>query len=289
MKHTMGRRSVTVCLAVFAVGLLASGCDWYGLGFDSSHSGDNSGDTTITPANVSTLVAKFSASDGTTGPLTAQAAVNGVLYASNSGKLEAYSANGTTGCSGSPVVCASQWSYAPGPVGNLSDRRRRRLRLDIEPIGGLRRGGSDELLWHPEGVPTAVVGVGDVRDTHRVQRDGVRNDLRHSRSFRRKRHHELRRKPKGLFAGLDQFQRILRDGDGVGRDRLRAELPWWHPRWNRGARRQRHKRVLGQSQGVHALVGRRNELSRHRRICRCLRRSPLRRYFLLSRSPPVQQ
>ena len=120
MKHTMGRRSVTVCLAVFAVGLLASGCDWYGLGFDSSHSGDNSGDTTITPANVSTLVAKFSASDGTTGPLTAQAAVNGVLYASNSGKLEAYSANGTTGCSGSPVVCASLWSYAPGPVGNLS-------------------------------------------------------------------------------------------------------------------------------------------------------------------------
>jgi hypothetical protein len=116
MKHRTGRGSVTACLAVFTVGLLASGCDWAQLGFDPSHSGDNSGDTTITPANVSTLTAHFSATDGTTGPLTAQSVVNGVLYATNAGSLEAYSASGTTGCSGSPTGCSPLWSYSPGPL-----------------------------------------------------------------------------------------------------------------------------------------------------------------------------
>ena len=80
------------CLAVFAGGLLASGCDWAQLGFDSSHAGYNQFDTTITPANVSTLVAHFSATDGTTGTVTPQAVVNGILYASNATGIKAYSA-----------------------------------------------------------------------------------------------------------------------------------------------------------------------------------------------------
>ncbi len=117
MKHMIGRGSVTACLAVFAVGLLASGCDWAQLGFASSHTGYNQFDTTITPTNVSTLVAHFSATDGTTGKVTPQAVVNGVLYVSNASGLEAYSASGTTGCSGSPSTCAPLRSYATGALG----------------------------------------------------------------------------------------------------------------------------------------------------------------------------
>ncbi len=55
MKHLTRRRSVGASLAVLAVGLLASGCDWYGFGYQSSLNWDNAGETTITPANVSTL------------------------------------------------------------------------------------------------------------------------------------------------------------------------------------------------------------------------------------------
>jgi len=44
-----------------------------------------------------------------------QAVVNGILYASNATGIEASSANVSTGCSGSPIVCAPLWTYAGGP------------------------------------------------------------------------------------------------------------------------------------------------------------------------------
>jgi hypothetical protein len=101
-----------------AIGLLASGCDWNQLGFSSGHSGDNAGETSITPTNVSTLTEHFSASDETGDDATPDAVVNGVLYASDAAGVEAYSANGTTGCSGSSTVCSPLWSYATGAIGN---------------------------------------------------------------------------------------------------------------------------------------------------------------------------
>ena len=110
MRRTL-RSHAAVGLAVLAVGVLASGCDWYQLGALAGLSGDNSFEPTITPANVSTLVAHFNATDGTMGIVTPQAVVNGVLYASDAGGLEAYSANGGTDCSGSPLTCAPMWSY----------------------------------------------------------------------------------------------------------------------------------------------------------------------------------
>ena len=69
------------------------------------------------PRDLSTLVAHFNATDGTMGIVTAQAVVNGVLYASDAGGLEAYSANGGTDCSGSPLTCAPMWSYTTGSLG----------------------------------------------------------------------------------------------------------------------------------------------------------------------------
>jgi hypothetical protein len=99
-------------MAVLAVGLLAGGCDWVQFAGSTQLNGDNA-ETAITPSNVSTLAAQFAATDGSTGGVTPQAVVNGILYASNASGLEAYSATGSTGCSGSPTTCTPLWSY-PG-------------------------------------------------------------------------------------------------------------------------------------------------------------------------------
>jgi hypothetical protein len=73
----------------------------------------------ITPANVSTLTSKFTLSTGrkANGPLAVEAEVNGILYVASYGITASYgtggniptvyvfSANGTTGCGGTPITC----------------------------------------------------------------------------------------------------------------------------------------------------------------------------------------
>lgn len=116
MRQLRSRRSIGVGLAVLSVGLLASGCDWVGFGNGTQRNGAVF-ETSITPANVSTLAAQFSAADGTSF-VAPKAVVNGILYGySSANGLEAYSAGGTTGCSGAPAVCAPLWGYA-GSVGS---------------------------------------------------------------------------------------------------------------------------------------------------------------------------
>jgi hypothetical protein len=118
MMGRFSKRSVGACMAVLAVGLLASGCDWVQLAGNTQLNGDNTGETAITPSNVSTLAQQFSASDGSTGVMTPQAVVNGILYASDANGLEAYSATGSTKCSGAIRGCrfrpraAWRWSIA---------------------------------------------------------------------------------------------------------------------------------------------------------------------------------
>jgi hypothetical protein len=115
----MGRfskRTIGACLAVLAVGLLAGGCDWVQFGAYSGLNGDNAADTAITPSNVSTLAEQFSASDASTGAVTPQAEVNGILYVSNANGIEAYSATGSTGCAGSPTTCTPLWTYQGASV-----------------------------------------------------------------------------------------------------------------------------------------------------------------------------
>ena len=60
MNHAVCRRFAGGFLAVLAVGLLTSGCDWAQFGAWSSAYGDNFGESAITPSNVSTLTQKFS-------------------------------------------------------------------------------------------------------------------------------------------------------------------------------------------------------------------------------------
>jgi hypothetical protein len=113
MRDRSTGRSVWICIAVLALALLAGGCDWNQLGGDTALNGDNAFDTTITPSNVSTLTEQFVAADGSAGTVTPRAVVDGILYASDAAGLEAYSATGSSGCSGSPTTCVPLWTY-PG-------------------------------------------------------------------------------------------------------------------------------------------------------------------------------
>lgn len=109
-----GRRSLGAALAVLTIGILASGCDWYQFGYVSGHTGDNALDTTITTSNASSLTLKYTATTGATAPLKAEAVVNGVLYASDTSALYAFSADGTTDCSGTPISCSPLWTASLG-------------------------------------------------------------------------------------------------------------------------------------------------------------------------------
>ena len=68
---------------------------------------------------MSTLTLKFTATTGATTPIAVDAEVNGVLYATSTGlttgsgeipTLYTYSADGTTGCGGTPITCTPLWT-----------------------------------------------------------------------------------------------------------------------------------------------------------------------------------
>ena len=140
--------------------------------------GDNALDTTITPANVSTLTAKFAASDGTSASEAPQAVVNGILYAAEPSAVNAYSANGTTGCSGSPTMRTAvdlrhrfhDWNDQRGEWDAL------RRRWSGSP--SLRRQRADRLLGDPDSLPTRVGGHGEPPPTESngLQRECVCDD-----------------------------------------------------------------------------------------------------------------
>jgi hypothetical protein len=142
MRTLVSRRSIGVCLAVLAVGLVASGCDWTQFGYGSGHDG-YSPDSTITPANVSSLALQFTLSTGAGGDITGEAEANGVLYVvfypstASPVTLDAFSANGTTGCSGTPVTCNPLWSASLGVASNgLSSSSKIAVDNGVVYVGG---------------------------------------------------------------------------------------------------------------------------------------------------------
>ena len=97
MRHLFRRRSMGACLAVLAVGLLASGCDWSQFGFDPGGSRFNNTESVISTANVSTLVQRFSAPTGAAIHFSSPAIANGVVYiGSEDDKLYAFNASSGT-------------------------------------------------------------------------------------------------------------------------------------------------------------------------------------------------
>ena len=97
MRHLFRRRSMGACLAVLAVGLLASGCDWSQFGYDPGGSRFNNTESVISTANVSTLVQRFSAPTGAAIFFSSPAISNGVAYiGSEDDKFYAFNASSGT-------------------------------------------------------------------------------------------------------------------------------------------------------------------------------------------------
>ncbi len=179
-----GRSSSRKLLAVAAVAIAAvafGGCDWTMFGFDPALT-HSSFDHNINTANASTIKQLFTSP----GQFSAPVESNGVVYAgSTSGSLEAFDANGTTDCSGTPNQCSPLWTGAIAGGDDLDTRRCQRCRLRHHSSHKfnrrfavrLRRQRGHQLLGESQGVSTALD-----RSSRRV--DSTRTDSDQRRCLR---------------------------------------------------------------------------------------------------------
>ena len=102
-------------VALVALALVFTACDWTMFGFNASRTRYNSGETTISVSNVSSLVMRFYATAGDKAD-SSPAVSGGVLYVgSDDHKLYAVDAGGQTDCTtGTPAVCAPLWTAFTG-------------------------------------------------------------------------------------------------------------------------------------------------------------------------------
>jgi outer membrane protein assembly factor BamB len=97
------RLGMLVAVATLLVG--AAGCDWLQFRLGPAHSGYNATENTISVANVSSLVKRFTAATGGIG-MSSPAVSNGVVFVgSGDHKLYAFDAAGSLNCSGTPKSC----------------------------------------------------------------------------------------------------------------------------------------------------------------------------------------
>ena len=93
--------------------------DWAKFHFDPASSGLNPYENVLGPANVSGLKKAWTAADalviGSVG--SSPAVAGGAVYmGSTQGNLYAFSADGTTGCSGTPTTCSPLWTGTTGQI-----------------------------------------------------------------------------------------------------------------------------------------------------------------------------
>ncbi len=109
------RKPATALLSLMAaMTMILAGCQWMSTGWDASGSSDNNVDTHVGLANVASLHLEWEADPGTgqDGQVTPVATGNtliDVARSSGGAELDAYSADGSTGCGGSPKICSPRW------------------------------------------------------------------------------------------------------------------------------------------------------------------------------------
>jgi len=113
-RRPAGPRRLIRLVAVVALVTTVAGCDWAMYGYGPSHTRVNSTETAINPTNARTLAARWRGPTG--GPVqTSPAVAGGIVYVgSDDGKLDAYDATGTTGCTGTPKTCQPLWTATTG-------------------------------------------------------------------------------------------------------------------------------------------------------------------------------
>ena len=118
MMRSTGLRPVLVGVVVVVVALAAAGCDWIQFGFDAG-STHHTADSGLSTANVPTLVSAFTAATGGAVYSSPAVAADVAYLTSDDGRLYAFSASGTAGCTGTPVTCAPLWTASIEPAGSI--------------------------------------------------------------------------------------------------------------------------------------------------------------------------
>jgi outer membrane protein assembly factor BamB len=94
---------------VGALALVLSSCIWPAFRYGPERTGFNAAETTLSTTNVGDLKLKWYAETGP-GNISSPTVAGGVLYTTANGDLQAYSAAGTTGCTGDPSTCEPLWT-----------------------------------------------------------------------------------------------------------------------------------------------------------------------------------
>src|SRR5437867_3875286 len=89
--------------------------NWARFRFNLTNSGLNPHENVIGPSNVAGLRTAWTAATGNSINASSPAVAGGVVYVGSlDGKLYAFSASGSTNCSGTPKTCTPLWTGATG-------------------------------------------------------------------------------------------------------------------------------------------------------------------------------
>jgi hypothetical protein len=103
---------IRLLAGVVAVTTSLSACAWGQIGANAAHDSWNRWETSLTTANVGRLRIAWQAEESVA-QLTPVMA-NGLVYAGHTNEVDAFAADGGTGCSGTPRTCRPQWTASFG-------------------------------------------------------------------------------------------------------------------------------------------------------------------------------
>ena len=188
----MKTRRWTVAAIAALVVVVAAACQpWPQFMGNPALTGDDSGEATITTANVATLAQAYEIPVNAGGQVFSPTVAGGKVYAAgyNSTGSHLVAGDGVTELLGCAEGLRAALDRRPRPlrraVGPARLQRRGLRDLDVPgrpcdgDAGGVRRGRRHQLLRHPEGVHAALDRAAHERlGTERVRRTGVRRRRR---------------------------------------------------------------------------------------------------------------
>jgi hypothetical protein len=121
MTRHRGRRALVVIVA--AVALACSACGWMDVAANPLHTGFNAAERSVRSDDWTTLhqvwTAQVEPASTTKTPSSVAVSGNRVFILSDAGQLQAYAADGSTSCSGTPTVCDPLWTASAGGASTL--------------------------------------------------------------------------------------------------------------------------------------------------------------------------
>lgn len=111
-------RHLALVVVVGALALVCSACNWFNVAANPAHTGFSPLENSVSSNAWSTLhrvwTANVQPSSSTAVPSSVAVSGSTVFIHNAAGQIQAYDANGSTNCSGTPTVCTPLWTAAAG-------------------------------------------------------------------------------------------------------------------------------------------------------------------------------